>query len=145
MSAGRGGGRKAMQLSSQVRRALDVALHGGLEDPFFDDLDVFDVTPLDESRLRVRVVYREVVDRAEAEMRLDAARPVFLHEIASSIRRRKLPELVFELWPEASADRIPGNGSDPVRDQSGDPPGPTGESLRSSGDAPAGDRDGVGD
>lgn len=106
-----------MQLSSQVRRALDVSLHGGLEDPFFDNLDVFDVTPLDESRLRVRVLYRKGVDRAEAEMRLEAARPVFFNEIASSINRRKLPDLVFELWPEESADQIPlgSDGGSPNR------------------------------
>jgi ribosome-binding factor A len=85
--------RKTAQLCAQVRRALDLAFLGVCADPVLQDVEVLDVSPApDASRLRVRVGAG-----TEVGPRLEQARGLLTAEVAAAIRRRKVPELVFEV------------------------------------------------
>ncbi len=91
--------RKTLQLCAQVRRAFEFALHAACEDPAFDDLEVVEVVPAPHAgRLRV-VVGQTAADRPSAEVlaRLESARARLTAEVAETIHRRKVPELVFEV------------------------------------------------
>lgn len=89
---------KTAQLCAQVRRALELAFLGVCADPILQDIDVLDVTPApDAGRLRVRVRAGGDVDIAP---RLEHARGLLTDEVAHAIRRRKVPELVFEVVSE---------------------------------------------
>ena len=93
------GDRKTLQLCAQVRRALDFALHAACEDPLFDDLEVVEVVPAPHAgRLRVTFgLTAAETGREEILPRLESARGRLTAEVAESINRRKVPELVFEV------------------------------------------------
>ena len=96
--------RKLLQLCEQVRRALVLSL-SALSDPVLLDLDVAAVTPSpDASRLRVTVRSRAAhlhVVRAC----LDALRGPLRHDVAQAVRRRRAPDLVFDVVPAAEGVR----------------------------------------
>ncbi len=97
---------KLAQLRTQILRAIDCALQSRCRDPMLWDLSVESVlSTSDPSRLRV--VFRcpdtdqPETDRAKnAEdllVRLESVRPLIHEEVAQSICRRKVPQLIFEL------------------------------------------------
>lgn len=91
--------RKLAQLCTQVRRAIELALLGTVQDEALIDVEVSDVTPTnDPSRLKVAfVAHREGVDRDDLRVRLEAARGLFVAEVAQAITRKRVPDLLFEL------------------------------------------------
>ena len=90
--------RKTAQLCAQVRRALELWFAGICNDPSLQDVEMLDVTPApDAGRLRIRVAS----PHDDVAPRLEHARGLLAAEIAQAIRRRKVPELVFEV----TADR----------------------------------------
>lgn len=100
--------RKTLQLCSQVRRALDLALASGDMDELLLDVRVRSVEPTaDESRLQV--IFEAGGDAAAAgrgavHACLELARPRFLREVAEAISRRKIPDLAFEVVREGAID-----------------------------------------
>jgi len=88
---------KAAQLCSQVERALSMAM-AAIEDDVILDLYILEVTPApDSGRLRVQVAGAE--DPEEALSRLERWSGTLRGEVASSIHRKKTPQLVFEVVP----------------------------------------------
>ena len=106
MSQSRQGERKARQFCRQVQRALNLALADRYEDDGLNELFVDDVTPApDCGHLLVHVVVP--ADRSVAEalgsLRRDA--PRLRSEVASSISRKRAPELSFiPSTPEGGGD-----------------------------------------
>lgn len=96
--------RKLLQLCEQVRRALVLSL-STLSDPALHDLDVTAVAPSpDASRLRVTLQSRtDDVDVARA--RLEAVRGFLRHDVAQAVRRRRAPDLVFDVVPATEGAR----------------------------------------
>lgn len=80
-----------------------MSLAGDFDDEVLQDLTVESVEPLDDSRLHVLVgVHGKALEagREAVSQRLEAARGRLLRDLAHSLsHRRKLPELVFELFP----------------------------------------------
>jgi ribosome-binding factor A len=92
--------RKALQLCSQVRRALSSLLAGDA-DEILRDLLVDAVEPAPNStRLLLRVALTtlaKAVEPAEVVSRLAAAQGKLRCEVAAAIHRRRTPELLFQL------------------------------------------------
>ncbi len=89
---------KLAQLCTQIRRALELALLGNVQDDLLLDLEVDAVDPCaDPGRLRVRYVFHGSADQALVSQRLEAARGILTAEVAQAISRKKVPELVFEI------------------------------------------------
>ena len=93
--------RKTAQLCAQVRRALELALMGETTDEILQNLMVDEVLPApDDRRLSVRLIVPTTeaeAGREAIQARLEAARPMLIHEVAHAITRRKCPEIHFEL------------------------------------------------
>ena len=86
-------GRKAHQLCGQVHQALLVTLPG-LADEVLRDLTVVSVEPAPHSgRLLVTVAGPAPADATDRHLRLAAG--LLRSEVARSVNRRKVPELVF--------------------------------------------------
>lgn len=102
--------RRTAQLCAQARRALTLALLD-LGDPLLRELDVVDVSPApDASRLRVTVrpCVADIVDErdaAEILAGLAAARGVLRAAVAQAVRRRRAPDLAFELTSHRGGER----------------------------------------
>ena len=77
---------------------------GDILDEVLQDLTVEKVEPApDESRLLVIFTVRGVaagMDKADVMLRLEGVRPLLMNEVAQAIRRRKVPELAFEMIRE---------------------------------------------
>ena len=96
--------RKTAQLCTQIRRAIELGVLSDPRHPLFADLEILAVEPAPDDR-RLRVVFAlhgEGHDPATATAELEAAKPLFLHEVAHSINRRKTPDLAFVVQPAAA-------------------------------------------
>lgn len=100
------GERKTLQLCRQVERALMFVLSDS-EDDILRDLMIVAVVPAPNAgRLLVTTTpMYEMIDPVEATARLQAARGWLRTEIASSIHRRKVPDLMFQcVTPDGQGD-----------------------------------------
>jgi len=94
--------RKALQLARQVREALMWVLGSATGDERLAACSVEAVEPLPGgNRLLVRVGVPADLAVTEASELLAAAGPALRTEVAQSITRRKVPELVFLAVPAA--------------------------------------------
>jgi ribosome-binding factor A len=100
---------KALQLSKQVERAASLTLASECESDALAGAAVVSVEPApDASRLRVVVCLAsgaspEVL--AEARAALAGCTPAVRAEVARSIHRKRVPEIVFELRLAEQVDR----------------------------------------
>ena len=97
--------RKTLQLCRQVERALMFVLSDS-EDDVLRDLMIVAVEPAPNAgRLMVTTTpLCEMINPVEAIARLQAARGWLRTEIAASIHRRKVPDLLFQcVTPEADS------------------------------------------
>jgi ribosome-binding factor A len=102
----RAGDRAARRLCNQVRETLTYALAGSCRDEVLQSLHVAAVEPApDATRLAVTLAVPDAgqVDRARARLALVAA--LLRSEVAASIHRRRVPELVFRVLPAGEVDR----------------------------------------
>lgn len=101
--------RKTQQLCQQVAHVLEAVLTGEARDADLQDLNVVSVVPAPHAG-RLLVTVQSWADDAisrwsEIEEKLRRATPWLRSELAVSISRRRIPELVFQLAvPNASAD-----------------------------------------
>ena len=92
--------RKALQLARQVREALSWVLGSATGDDRLAACSVEAVEPLPGgNRLLVKVGVPPDVPASEVTERLAAAAPALRVEVAQSITRRKVPELVYLAVP----------------------------------------------
>lgn len=95
--------RKDMQLCKQVLRTLAAALHGGCADPVLSECEVLSVEPFPHTgRLRVVVAPRASaapIAGRDVLSRLGTARGFLRSQLAGTISRKRIPELVFALGP----------------------------------------------
>jgi hypothetical protein len=106
--ANAGSDRKTLQACGQAARALSLAFAGILGDEVLASLDVVSVAPApDASRLRVVVSSRDVVASVVVAARLAAALPMLRAEVAQTLRRRRVPDLVFDVARERDAEARP--------------------------------------
>jgi hypothetical protein len=105
----RKGNWKVAQLCKQVERAATGALEGEWTSDALLGAAVASVAPApDASRLRVLVVLspaKETTDVERARAALVALTPAFREEVARSVHRKRVPEIVFEVMPGAEVDR----------------------------------------
>jgi hypothetical protein len=98
---GKRGGFKTAQLCKQVERAASLALAVEGDGPLLIGAWVAAVEPApDASRLLITVVLapgRGMDDLAEAWAALSRATPMFRAEVARSISRKRVPELVWSV------------------------------------------------
>ena len=89
--------RKTLQLCRQVERALMFVLSDS-DDDILRDLMIVAVVPAPNAgRLLVTTTpLYEMIDPLDATARLQAARGWLRTEIAASIHRRKVPDLMFQ-------------------------------------------------
>jgi ribosome-binding factor A len=108
----RKGAVKALQLCKQVERAVSVTLASEWLDEALVGACVAAVDPApDASRLRVVVLLapgRELDAIGPARAALQAASAEFRAEVARSIHRKRVPEIVFEvrLWALVSEEEV---------------------------------------
>jgi ribosome-binding factor A len=98
-NGGRPTGRKTLQLCGQVKQTLEGVL-AEQHDEVLRDLMVASVTPAGGGRMLVRVTPAPSAAPHEAAVilaRLAAAHGALRSEVASSIHRRKAPDLIFEV------------------------------------------------
>jgi len=89
-------GRKSLQLCTQVKHAL----HGSLAacaDPVLQALTVLSVEPAPHTGRLLVILSADDPDRSAVEASLTRATGFLRSEVASAIRRRHAPELVFEV------------------------------------------------
>lgn len=92
--------RKALQLARQVREALSWVLGSATGDDRLAACSVEAVEPLPGgNRLLVKVGVPPDLPATEVTERLAAAAPALRVEVAQSITRRKVPELVYLAVP----------------------------------------------
>ena len=100
--------RKALQLCSQAREALNTALAGECSDPFLQGVFVSNVSPASGSNRLV--VHCELepeagVTAALVLERLERTRGLLRSAVAGAICRRRAPDLEFRVAPpQSSAD-----------------------------------------
>lgn len=96
--------RKTLQLCRQVERALMFVLSDS-EDEILRDLMIVAVEPAPNAgRLLVTTApLYEMIDPIDATARLQAARGWLRCEIAASIHRRKVPDLLFRCVASSSS------------------------------------------
>jgi len=100
-----GHSRKAMQLCKQVSRALSYAF-SACDDDVIRELYIQSLEPApDQSRLMVVVTpLGEELDQVQVLTKLSFALPFFRNEVARSINRKKVPELMFQYLPKAAME-----------------------------------------
>jgi ribosome-binding factor A len=97
--------RHVRRLCSQVREALTYAL-AGCRDEILQSLYVETVEPApDATRLAAVVRVGDAGEAETARARLAAVAAMLRAEVASSIHRRRAPELVFRVLPAGEAGR----------------------------------------
>lgn len=92
--------RKMAQLCAQIRRALQLAVLGSVDDEALTDLEVDTVEPCaDPGRVRVVFLYHgdPRISEEEIHQRVEAARSIWTSEVARAIHRKRVPELVLEV------------------------------------------------
>ena len=98
-----------LQLCRQVERAAAVTLAGECEDEELLGAAVAAVEPApDAGRLRVTVVLapgRGPDGLERAGRRSSAVRPPFVREVARSVHRKRVPEIVFDVRLAPEVDR----------------------------------------
>jgi ribosome-binding factor A len=89
-------GRKALQLCSQVKHALEGALAAECGDPLLQELSVIDVQPAPNS-VRLLVLLGLPAESAADQVMTHLIRAAgkLRCEVASAITRKKVPELAF--------------------------------------------------
>lgn len=89
-------GRKALQLCSQVKQALEDALAAECGDPLLQSLCVIEVRPAPNSA-RLLVMLQGSADTSAADVmeHLGRAAGKLRCEVATAITRKKVPELVY--------------------------------------------------
>lgn len=93
--------RKTQQLCRQVARTLELVL-GDCDDPIVQSAQVLNVTPNpDSSCLRVHVAVDTDIDPMHARAALTGQISRLKFEIARSIHRKRVPNLVFHLAPHS--------------------------------------------
>lgn len=94
---------KSEQLAAQVRRAVEHALSVQDVDEGLWDLEVLEVEPSAEGSVMTLLVqgHRSLANLPDAELlaRVEAARNALVHEVAATISRKKVPEMVFRVMP----------------------------------------------
>ena len=109
--------RKTLQLCEQVRQTLEYVLTGELDDDHLRMLYVAKVEPApDADRLLVTVVpltKDEKPDPVEVTTRLHLHAPALRSAVASSISRRKVPDLMYRF---TETDPAAAEGESPRRD-----------------------------
>jgi ribosome-binding factor A len=91
---------KTLQLCAQVREALSWVLASTIKDDRLIPCQIESVEPLSGgNRLLVKVVVPPDLNVTEVNDRLAAAAPALRSEVAQSITRRKVPELVYLAVP----------------------------------------------
>jgi ribosome-binding factor A len=96
--------RGARRLCSQVREALTYALAAACRDEVLQSLYVAAVEPApDATRLGVTLVVSDPAHVATARERIVCVAALLREEVARSIHRRRVPELVFRVVPAADA------------------------------------------
>ena len=112
----RKGAFKALQLCKQVERDVSVTLASEWLDDALVGACVASVDPApDASRLRVVVLLapgRAFAVLASARAALEAASTEFRAEVARSIHRKRVPEVVFDVRPWAQAFDGPSEEAD---------------------------------
>lgn len=94
----RGPGRKVMQLCGQVQHALYFILGAEVGDESLGLLDVVSVEPApDSTRLLVTLKRPESMTTDEVMDRLQTASKAIRSEVAASIHRKKVPDLVYRV------------------------------------------------
>lgn len=94
----RGPGRKVMQLCGQVQHALYFILGAEVGDESLALLEVISVDPApDSTRLLITVKRPESMTLDEATTKLQEAGKAIRSEVAASIHRKKVPELVYRV------------------------------------------------
>ena len=94
--------RKALQLCRQVREALSWVLWTATGDDRLAACSIEAVEPLPGgNRLLVKVGVPPDVPASEVSQRLATVAPILRAEVAQSITRRKVPELVYLAIPTA--------------------------------------------
>lgn len=105
----RKGNWKALQLCKQVERSAAVTLLGECEGEALVGAVVAAVEPApDAGRLRLTVVLapgRVAEDVDAARTALHRATGAFREEVARSVHRKRVPELVFDVWLSEEVDR----------------------------------------
>lgn len=99
-TTGKKGGRKTLQLCGQVAEALNYAFGSVCNDDLIRELGVISVQPApDESRLLVTVgpMLPGPFDPAQVLSRLQQAMGKLRTEVATSIHRKKVPDLTFHV------------------------------------------------
>lgn len=101
---------KDLRLCGQVAKALNYALAGECDDDILRDLYVESVLPApDSSRMLVTVMPNSLpATSAEILERLHLHMNTLMLEVASSIHRRKAPQLKFNVLSKQSLDGISG-------------------------------------
>lgn len=94
--------RKALQLCAQVRRTLCSVLAGECDDDILRDLFVESVVPAPNAGRLLVTVYAATLGNSvpplEILAHLHKAAGFLRREVAASIHRRKVPELIFQVW-----------------------------------------------
>ncbi|WP_372368693.1 hypothetical protein [Candidatus Uabimicrobium sp. HlEnr_7] len=100
---------KDLRLCGQIAKALNYALAGECDDDILRDLYVDSVIPSpNSSRLLVTVMPNSLPSSsAEILERLQLNMNILLSEIASSINRRKVPQLKFNVIGKYNLDENP--------------------------------------
>jgi len=89
--------RKTIQLCRQVARTLEMVL-GDCNDPIMQSIQLLDVTPNpDSSCMRIHVAVDSDVRLEEANAALYGQTARLQFEIARSINRKRVPNLVFSV------------------------------------------------
>ena len=99
--------RKTKQLCRQVARTLEMVL-GDCNDPIMQSIQLLDVTPNpDSSCMRIHVAVDSDVRPEEANVALYSQIARLQFEIARSINRKRVPNLVFSVscLPEQHDDQ----------------------------------------
>jgi ribosome-binding factor A len=95
------GNHKGRQLGKEARHVLSLIFAGELGDPVFQDLEIIDVTPTDDGQfLTVSLALIDNgIDTSEALIleKCQAVSGYLRSAIASSVKRKRVPALKFEL------------------------------------------------
>ncbi len=91
-------GRKSLQLCGQIREALYWVLGSQTGDESLALLEVVSVEPLGKtSQMLITLTAPEDVEIEQATRKVQAASKAIRAEVASSIHRRKVPDLFFRV------------------------------------------------
>lgn len=92
---------KTSRLCGAVRDVLAWAITWTADDPRLADAETIEVRPLaDGSRLKVVAVAGGNVSSQDVQAALEASLPLLRDALATELRRRRLPDLVFDVVPD---------------------------------------------